>query len=467
MIIQTNYCYYVLRKEKKKNLTHLLEDLDSSIDVTTRSAADTVEGPGGREDVIVVALAASLIESLDKDSSAVKRILLLKTLRIAVAVTTAGTLARISRTSLETFAVALARFVASGADVSAHKTLRNSSFSSSLNDLVDLGTESTLTEDSSLVTLETSKGKRNIILRNIDSLLLHKLVAGLTKSVSDTSGGNTEELLHGKLLNISITILARLSRVLSELPSISKEGVKSDNRGILLIHRTDPATRPAGSDEGAKSVIVPASISRIISRSRGGDVNIIRNILLVEHGTRIASLDKDDILVVKVLRAEHGEPVLNILATSETTTIRHSNDISVTVIIIIEENIILSGGLKSLATARARSHASKDSDKVISGGVLTSVIVGDTRVNVDVISALDVEIVENLTRERILRRLSNIISHEDDDTFIRNTKLMSNLISMTNRSLMSVVAIRSRTSNKNNPSMLGISSSILFSKSLL
>jgi len=433
----------------------------------TRGPADAIEGLGGRKDVVVVALAASLIEGTDKGSRALNSILLLSRSRIAVAVAAASTLAGISRASLHALAVALARFVASGADVSAHDTLRNGSLNSSSNDLVDLCTEGLLAADGRAVSRETSKSKRNIVLRNVDGVLLQVAAAGLAKEIRDASARNAKELLHGQLLHISITILARLSGVASELPSIGKEGVKGGDRGILLVHGADPATRPAGSDEGAEGVIHPAGIGRVVSRSRGGDVHVVRDLLLVEHGARVASLDEDNVVLVKVLGAEHGEPVLHILATSETTAVGHGNDVSVAVVIIVEENIILRGGLKSLATARARSHASEDSNEVISGSVLASVILRNTFVNIDVISALDVEIVENLTRERIARRVGNIISHEDNDTFIRNTKLVSNLISVADRSLMPVVTITGRTGNKNNPSVLFVSGGILERESLL
>jgi len=439
-----------------------------------RSTADTVERPGGRKEVVVLGSAASLIEGTDKSSSAINGIAL-STVRIAVAVAAAGTLARIRSTSLEALLVAVAGLVAGGADVSAHEALvgRESGVDSSLHDLVDLGTEAKLLVNSNTVLLgasllqaHLSKSKRDVVLRNVESGLLTKAVASLAKSVSDR-GGDAEELLHGQLLHISITVLAGLGGVLGELPSISKELVEGDGGRILLIHGTDPATRPAGGDEGAESVIVPAGIGRVISGSRGGDVNIVRDVLLVEHGARVASLDEDDPVLVVVLGAENVKEILDILTASETTAIRHGNDVSVAVVIIVEEDVILLSGLEGLAASGAGSHASKNSDKVISSGVLASVILRDARIDVNVVTTLDVEIVVDFTREGVAGRLGNIISHEDNDTLIRNTILVSNLISMADRCLMPVVAISGRTSSKNNPGVLGIGGRTLLGKSLL
>jgi len=430
----------------------------------TRSAADTVEGLGGRESVVVVAGAASVIELTHKSGSTLKSLLLLDVGGIAVAVAAAGELALFSRVRGSALAVAWAAAVAGGADISASKavSLRKSTLSGNTDDVVDLLTEAHLVEESTTISLrvrlliaQTSKGKRNILLRNIKSGGLKLKVTSLLLR-DKRHGRDAEELLHGDLLHISITILARLSGVGSEGMSISEELIEGDGGRVLLIHRTDPATRPARSNESAEGVIHPASISRVIGRSRGGDVNVVRNVLLVEERARIASLHEDDEVLVKVLSAQHVEHLLEVASTSETTAIRHGDDISVAVIIIIEENVILSSRTESLAAARLRIHTHENREKVISGSIGTSVILGDTRIDVDVLTTLDVEVVVDLTRERILAVVSDIISHEDDDPLIRNAKLMSNLISMADRSLVPVVAVGGGTSNKNNPGVLGV-----------
>jgi len=453
----------------------LTDNIKSSLDVNTRNTADTVENLGGRENVIVVALAASLIKGISKDSSAFKSITVSSVLRIAVGITAASTLALFSGTRLKTFAVALARGIALGADVSAHDAVivGNSSSGNVVNDLVDLLTEAELLSEGktillgvSLLITHTSNDKRNILLTGVDGVLLKFAIAGLAKGIRRLSV-DTEELLHGELLNISITILARLSGVGGELPGISKELVKGDGGRVLLIHGTDPATRPAGSDEGAEGVIEPAGISRVISRSRGGNVHIVRDVLLVEHRARVASLDEDNPVLVILLGAKQIKESLHITSTGETTAIGHSNDIGVAVVIIVEENVILRSGLKSLAAAARGGHASKNSDEVISGGILAGVILRNILVNIDVVTTLDVEVVVDFTREGIARRVSNIISHENNDTLIRNAELVGDLVSMTDGSLMSVVRIAGRTSSKNNPSVLGIGGRILVSKSTL
>jgi len=370
-----------------------------------------VESLGCRKKVVVLGLAANMVKGLDKSCSAIKSIIGLVISRIAVIVATASALAIIrSLARLPAFVEALTSDVAlTGADVSAHDihVIRNSSFSSKGNDLVDLHAEHELILQSLTILLlaaplvtHASNGQRNILLTNTDGFLLKTTVTSLTKKVRRLLG-NAEELLHCHLLNVSITVLAWLGGVLSELPSIRIELVKGDGSRALIIHSSDPATRPARSDESAKSVIVPASVSRVISGSRGGNVHIVRDVLLVEEGSRVASLNENDPVLIELLLLKELEDGGDIF-TSEVTTFGHANDISVAVIIIVEEDIVLLGGLEGLATSTRGSHASENCDKVISGSVFASVILGNTLINVDVMTILDVEIVVNCTGERIL-----------------------------------------------------------------
>jgi len=164
--------------------------------------------------------------------------------------------------------------------------LRDGSLGGKLDDLVDLGAESELALDgltvllgAGLLVAEKSKGERNILLRDVKGGLLELTVALLANEVGGLFG-DAKELLHGQLLDISITVLAGLGGVSGEVPCIGKELIEGDDGRTLLLHGADPAARPARCDEGAKSAVVPASVGRVVGGGRGGDVHVVGDVCL-------------------------------------------------------------------------------------------------------------------------------------------------------------------------------------------
>jgi len=157
-----------------------------------RGAADTLEGLGGREMVVAVVLATGVVKLTDESGSALKSILFFSGPRIAMGISAAGKLARFSSMGFKAGAITLAAGITFlCTDVSTEKAavLRDSTLAGNLNDLVDLLTITDLIEQSTMISLtasfleaELSKNVRNIVLRDIESILFKLQVTGLALS---------------------------------------------------------------------------------------------------------------------------------------------------------------------------------------------------------------------------------------------------------------------------------------------
>jgi len=455
-----------------------LENLDSSIDIVTRHTADTVESPASRNEIIVLAAATNRPEGTRKSSGTLNGIFTFLGVDDLIAVLVATAVNRTFLRGLGAHAglVAGTAVVASVllADLSTEDAVvvSDSSLSSEGDNLVDVLTETQLFLETetillrvSLLVAPASILERNILLTDGTISTFETTVAGLTKVQEIRRASDVEELLDGVLLHVSITILAGFSGVGDNpIVSISVEIADGDGSGLSILQGRDPATRPAGSNIDTNGLIHEASVGRAVGRSRGGSVHVLGEVLLVEHGAGHASLDEEDPALVVLLLTKSVEQIGHIV-TGEITTIGHGNDVNVAVVIIVEEDIIVLGGLEGLATAGLGDFTLENSKKVFSSSILSNIILDNTVIDVHVVATTDVEVVEDLTRERVLVAIGNIISHEDDDTAVRNTKLASNLVHVTHGCLVTIVVEVGRTSSQNDPSVFGIGFSILIGQS--
>jgi len=283
--------------------------------------------------------------------------------------------------------------------------------------------------DSSLILGNSSRLGVGLVAGGRDVLVLHEVKEGVVLDVKITvlARGSSERLCHG----IVESVLIKSSKV-----SVETLGVEG----------ADPTVGPAGAEVGAKSRIFKASVGRSGGGSRSGKVHVGGKLLLVHHGTRIAGRHEENKALVHFLGL-HGVQYLGEMVIVETFFSGKTNDTRVTVVIVVNENVIIAGGLKSLATASTSRIARENVNKIIQVCISTNVILDDTFINVDVVSAFDVDFIEDLTRERILTSISHIIFKESDDSLIRNTGITSNMISLVNRRLMTIVVPAFTSSN--------------------
>jgi len=284
-----------------------LDGLKSRGNINT-TAAETVELDTSREDVRV--LLKSIInrvgESTLEGKSAVDFGVALVLVGLASSIVAAITLAVLSRARLHAVGITVARFVAGGANldtkelVAGHGLLRDLG-DHTINLEADLALSLEVTEvgfSGLKLVVETSKLIGDEVLRDsslITSEVHLTLVGGLHVSV-------LHETKEGVSLEAEVTILARnggrgsLGIVVGILEDGAEVSVKT-----LLVEGRDPTMRPAGSDIGTELGILKASIRGSISRSRGGNVDVVRKLLLVEHGARIAGRHEEDKLLEHLL----------------------------------------------------------------------------------------------------------------------------------------------------------------------
>jgi len=431
-----------------------IDGLESLGHINT-AAAETVELDTSREDVLVLGKRRlnSVGEGTLKGKSTVDLSVALVLVGLASGIIAAHTSAVISRARGDARSIAVARLVASLADTHVKelvgKRLGNNLADEGINAKTDL-----LLVLESLVVLSSrialivvlGKSVSNEELRNSGLVLkkIHLLLAGSSITARHESSP-------GHVLEAEVTILARAGGALlgGIVVRILKDGAKV-NILTVVVDGLDPAMGPARGDIGVELGILKASIRRGRGRSRGCNVDVLRELLLVEHGARVAGRHEEDELLEHLL-AGHGIKNSGEIVVVEELLGGHGNDTRVTVVIVEDENVIVLGGLKGLATASSSGIARKNVDKVLHGSILRDVILDDTLINIDVLTTRLIELVENLTRERILTVVGDIILEESDNVLVRDTSLVSKLICLVDRGLVTIVTPATATSNKNNP----------------
>jgi len=434
---------------------------EDSSDISRLVLADTLKDIVS-DGSIVTKTTTGLSPSTRDLCMAVKLTLLSDIAREAVCISTAAELALVLSLRAEALREAVASLVALSADISALDIVsllsRESSLDDLVEDVVDVLTEDKLSTDSSTVLgvlgeliASTSKDKRDIPLRGGD---IRTRDGTDTRDVVLALDVGVEELAESEVLDSHITILAGSGGVASELVGSVIETADVD-LDALLIHGSEPATRPAGSDEGLDVGVTPASIGRVVSRSRGGNVHVVRDVLLVEHRARIASLHEEDHVLEHLLLLHCLEDSGNVL-TIKILAVRHGDKVAVAMVIIIDKDVGLAGGMKGLSASGCRDLTGHDLDKVLSSGIETIVIVDNTLINIPVVAVRIVPVVVDLAREGVLAVVSDIILHEHNDVIVGNAIAMSNLIHVADRCLMTIVAVGGTAGDKDNPGVLTV-----------
>jgi len=425
-------------------------------------AAETVEVRTSGEDVrmVVKGLSKSLSERLLELKSAGDLIVALVLVGVASRIIAAVASAVVLVAGLDAITIAIALSVAGLADT--HELVVGHDHVSDLSDHV-INAEADLAlllEDAEVLlsglTLIVVLGKsvRDEVLRDSSWISCHLLGATTVRSAEVDV---LHEAKEGVSLEAEVTVLARdgLRVLISIVIRILKDGAEVSVHAVG-VDGSDPTMRPAGSDISAELGILKASIRRGVSRSRGCNVDVLRELLLVEHGARVAGGHEEDELLEHLLGL-HGLKAGGEIALAEELVSGHGNDTRATVIIVEDENVIVLGRLEGLARASTSGIARKNIDKVLDGSILGDVILHDILINVDVLASLVVEIVEDLTRERILSIVGDIILEESDDALVRDTSLVSKLISLAHGGLVTIVAPASGTSDQNNPGLATLS----------
>jgi len=374
----------------------------SSLDVAIETA-DAVELSAGREEVIVVAevTAALLREVAHELKTALELEVISAAASPALGVVAATTLADLLGLSAGLEAVAA---VVAGVADRRHGDLRagHGLVHDVRDELVDADTDLLLLAESDevfragigLVSL-TGKDVRDVVLRS-GGLVLHGELGDLARSLS----GVANEVTPGHLLEVGVTVLARDGRrvVLGIVEGVREDGLE----GALVsvdINRVEPAVRPARSDIGAEGAVTKASIRRGISRSRGDDVHVLRDLLLVPHGARVASGHEEDELLVHALLLPGVEDVSDVRVADELTS-GHGDDARATVIVVVDKDIAVLVRLEGLS-ASGGLLTLHDSKEVLEVAVVASVVLGNTLIDVPVLTLGIIDLIEHLSRERI------------------------------------------------------------------
>jgi len=445
-------------------MANTFDGLESLGHINT-AAAETVELDTSREDVRVLLKRGinRLGEGTLKGKSTFDFLIILVLVGLASSIITAVTRAVLRRASDNARSIARARLITLLADTHVKElvgkrladNLADHAVNAETDFLLSLESGVVLSRGFSLIVV-LSKSVRDKILRDSG------LVSLDTKTAlrSSTDIGVLHEAEEGQVLEAEITILARRGGRLSSgiVVRVLKDGAEVGVHAVV-IDGLDPTMRPARSDIGAELGILKASIRGSRGRSRSGNVDVLREVLSVPHGARVASRHEEDKSLEHLL-AGHGIEASGEIRVSEELVSGHSNDTSVTVIIVEDEDVIVLTGLKILATAAGRSITRKNIDEVLAVSILSNVILDNTSINIDIGTTLNVDLVVDLTRERIHGVVGNIILEESDDTLVRDTGRVSKLISLVDRGLVTIVTPAIATGDKNNPGLttLGLAS---------
>jgi len=370
------------------------------------TAAETVELDTSGKDVRMLLERGinRLAESTLKSKSTLDLLVALVLVGLASSIITAETRAVILRASDDARSIAIASLIARLTDTHVKilvgegltDDFRNHGVNAETDLLLSLEGSIVLSSRLSLIVV-LSKSERNKVLRDSGLILLNDHAADLTSA----EFGVLHETSEGHVLEAEITILAGRSggllggivvRILKDGSEVSIHTVSIDG--------ADPTMRPARSDIGAELGILEASIRRSRGRSRGGNIDILREILTVPHGARIAGRHEEDKSLEHLL-ASHSIKALLEIRIAEDFLSGHANDTSVTVIIVEDENVIILGGLEGLSAARSGWFTRKNIDEVLDTSVASDIILHDTFININIGTTFNIELVVDLTREGV------------------------------------------------------------------
>jgi len=246
-----------------------------------------------------------------------------------------------------------------------------------------------------------------------------------------------------------LTILAGLTVTLDVLLDVIKlilEGVTGLAVDLSIV---DPEEGVDISDVGTDGRIVVVSKAACTDGSGSGDIDVGRELELVEDRAREASLNVED-EVLEHLPGSHGIEGLLHLGGIEVAATREAHGTLRTVIIEEDKDVIVRTRLEGLATADTlHVLTSKNLEESLTVDIAASVILRNTVVHIRT-----VRLVDDSTLLGVLSIVGDIILHHNNDTLIRDTHLVDNLIGMADISLMTIVVITIRTSSKNNPGVL-------------
>jgi len=265
-----------------------------------------------------------------------------------------------------------------------------------------------------------------------------------------------DEVTPGHLLHVSVAVLAGHGRrvVLGIVEGVAEDGLESGLVAVA-VDRVEPAVGPAGSDEGLEGVVAEAGIGRGVGGGRGDDVHVLGELLLVPHGARVAGRHEED----EVL--EHGLLLPDLEDGSDVRVVDklaggHGDDARVAVVVVEDEHVAVLVRLEGLAASRGllALHHSKE---VLEVAVLASVVLGNTLIDVPVLARRIIDLVVDLAREGVGRRVGKVVIVHNNDVLVGDTGLVGKLVSMIDAGLVTIVAPAAAASNEDNPGRGGIS----------
>jgi len=273
-------------------------------------------------------------------------------------------------------------------------------------------------------------------------------VSDLDGSSRNSSASGLEEFSHIDVLDGFITILASLTVAFDVLLDVIELILESVTGLAVNFSIMDPEEGVDISDVGTDGIIPVVSKAAGTNRSGSGNINVRGKNKLVEDRAREAGLDVDDEFLEHVLRSHGVDDSLHLVAI-KIATIREAHSTLTAVIIEENENIIIRTRLKSLATANARHIlTSHDLNPVVAVNIWSSIILRNSGIHIRAVGLVD-----DLSGLGVTRVTSNIILHHNNDTFIRDTHVVDDLIGVANISLVTIVVVTITTSSEENPSL--------------
>jgi len=183
--------------------------------------------------------------------------------------------------------------------------------------------------------------------------------------------------------------------------------------------------------------------------SRNGiNVEVILEDVL-EHGSRLTSLDVDGHLLVHLVLVHELEGLMELIGVKVSTG-WHSNESWGTVVSEVEEDLGVLVGLKDWSTSSG-GISLKNVDNVGSGGLASFVVDLAALIDINSWSSSSGWLVEELSLEWVRSRVGNIIVRKVDDLVLWDTVLLHDLVGVASISLMSVVVESVGSSNNNGP----------------
>jgi hypothetical protein len=153
-----------------------------------------------------------------------------------------------------------------------------------------------------------------------------------------------------------------------------------------------------------------------------------------EHGARFASFHVEDELLVHLFGVHGVKSTKKLVSVEE--IVNDCNETSATVISEVDEDAVSSSALKNLLSASGGRVTSEDSEEVLGIDIRTLVVNNTASINV-----LTVWLVEDLSWERILWVVGEIIISHGDNVVRIDTVLNKEVVSVANIGLVAIVVV--------------------------